>query len=91
MEELIETVTGFLNANFQGSNHIELDETIPGQKIGGSFVSSHFVDMSQTDRQQVIREMLRSNLNTSDFLSIGLILTLTPQEVASMQRAMAVV
>ncbi len=85
MEELIETVTELLNVNFQGNNHIELDETIPGQKIGGSFVSPQFVGVPQTDRQQAVREMLRDNLPLADFLSVGLILTLTPQETASMQ------
>ncbi len=85
MEELIETVTELLNANFSGDNHTELDVTIPGQKIGGSFVSSEFVGMAQTDRQTAVRDVLRANLPPVDLLSVGLILTLTPQEVTSMQ------
>ncbi len=85
MEELIKTVTELLNTNFQDKDRIELGETITGQKIGGSFVSSDFVGMAQTDRQTAVRDMLRTSLPLVDFLSVGLILTLTPQEVTSMQ------
>ncbi len=88
MEELVETVRGLLNANFPGNNDVELEETIPGQKIGGSFVSPHFIHMEQTDRQKAVRDMLRNNLSLANFLSVGLILTLTPQEIASMQETM---
>ena len=86
MEELVQTVAELLEAHFPGDNiRVEIEETIPGQKIGGSFVSSSFAGMAQIDRQKAIRDMLRGSLPLADFLSVGMILTLTPQEVSSMQ------
>ena len=40
MEELIAKVERLLNAHFPGvSNKIDMTETVPGEKVGGSFVT----------------------------------------------------
>ena len=86
MEELISKVERLLDAHFPSrDNKFELEETVPGEKIGGSFITSCFNGMRQVDRQTVMRRMLREELSQDDILGIGLIWTLTPQEVAVLE------
>ena len=85
MGELIAKVEELLDANFPGpGNKLDLTETVPGEKIGGSFITDRFRGMPQIDRQTAIRRTLREQLSREEALSVGVIFTLTPQEVAAM-------
>ena len=90
MEELIAKVEGLLNAHFPGvSNKIDMTETVPGEKVGGSLVTEKFRGMQQIDRQTALRKVLRENLTRDEQISVGVIFTLTPQEVAAMDEVLA--
>ena len=85
MEELIAKVEAILNSHFPGEDNIvDLTETVPGQKIGGSFTTGNFRGMSIINRQTVMRRTLREHLSLEQAWNVGVILTLTPQEVAAM-------
>ncbi len=88
MEELIHKVEELLDAHFPGQNSFEIEETVPGEKIGGSFIASYFNKMRQVDRQTIMRQMLREQLSREDYLKLGVIFTMTPQEVAVMREHM---
>ena len=85
MEELIHKVEELLDARFPGQNSFEIEETAPGEKIGGSFITSYFNRIRQVDRQTMMRQMLREQLSQEDYLKLGVIFTMTPQEVAAMK------
>ncbi len=86
MAELIAKVEELLNKHFPSqSNKFELEETIPGEKIGGSFITERFRGVDPVDRQTAMRRMLRENLSQDEIISVGLIWTLTPQEVARIE------
>lgn len=90
MEEFIAKVEELLETHFPGQNNkIELTETVPGEKIGGSFITERFRGMQQIDRQTAVRRMLREQLSREEVLSVGVIFTLTPQEVAAMAEVAA--
>ena len=85
MEELIAKVEAILNSHFPGEgNIVDLTETVPGEKVGGSFATNNFRGMSMINRQTMMRRVLRENLSLEEAWSVGVILTLTPQEVAAM-------
>ena len=84
MEKLLEKIRTILKAKFSGS-YDELEVRIPGERIGGSFVWTGFDGLAQIDRQDLVRQALREGLTRDEELSVGLLLTFTPQEVAAME------
>lgn len=90
MEELIAKIEGLLSTHFPGvSNNIEMAENVPGEKVGGSFITEKFRGMQQIDRQTAMRKVLRENLTREEQICVGVIFTLTPQEVAAMDEVLA--
>ena len=84
MEELIAKVEELLSIHFPSqSNKFEIEETVPSEKIGGSFITQCFDGIDQVDRQTVMRQMLREQLSREEYLKLGVIFTMTPQEVAA--------
>jgi acid stress-induced BolA-like protein IbaG/YrbA len=90
MEELIAKITGVLKAHLsEPGTRVELEETVPNEKVGGLIVWTGFNAMDQIDRQRMVRQVLREQLPPDDVLDVGLIVTLTPLEDAAMQQAIA--
>ena len=90
MEKLMAKVEGLLSTHFPGArNRIEMAETVPGEKVGGSFISEQFRGMPQIDRQTAVRQVLRENLTREEQICVGVIFTLTPKEVAAMDEVLA--
>lgn len=88
MEPLIAKVKAILGAEFPGSRD-EIEERVPGYRVGGSFIWPGFVGMPQIDRQHLVREALRKHLTAEEDTYVGLLLTFTPREVAAMDEAVA--
>jgi acid stress-induced BolA-like protein IbaG/YrbA len=85
MDEIKEELRGVIAAAYIGAV-IELNESVPGRKVGGSVIAVQFDGQEQIDRQRALWDTLRHNLG-SRLVYVGTILTLTPQEVAAMQEA----
>lgn len=83
MDELLEKIRTILKANFPGS-YDDLAERVLSERIGGSFVWAGFDGLAQIDRQDLVRHALKEGLTRDEELSVGLLLTFTPQEVAAM-------
>lgn len=84
MEETIEAVRKVLSVSFPNSVS-DLEETVPGRKVGGSLITEEFLGMEQIERQRLLWRVLRERLSAQDQLRLGTIITLTPQEVAAME------
>ncbi|MBV9851909.1 MAG: hypothetical protein JO250_19770 [Armatimonadetes bacterium] len=88
MEPLITKVQNILRASFSGAE-LDLEETVPGERIGGSCTWTGFLGMEQIDRQHMLWKVLRKSLTPREQSQLGLILTFTPPEVAAMEEALA--
>lgn len=88
MEQLLAKIKTLLSSRFAGS-YDELEGHALGGRVGGAFVWPGFDGMAQIDRQDLVRQVLREGLTREEELSVGLLLTFTPQEVAAMDEVMA--
>ena len=88
MDKIAQKLTLLFTLRFPGSG-IELEETVPGIKIGGALISPQFVGMEQIDRQRLLWNALREDLSTEELSHLGTFLTFNPYEVEIMQEVAA--
>ena len=62
MEQLIEQLKEILRPAFPGAE-LELEATVPGEKVGGFVIWNGFQAMEQIDRQQALWKVLRPVLD----------------------------
>jgi acid stress-induced BolA-like protein IbaG/YrbA len=86
--ELIDHITAVLDGAFPKSL-VEIEETVPGLKVGGHVVWDGFDGVEQIERQRRLWNTLRAELNADEFVHVGVILTLAPIEVAAWTDAAA--
>jgi acid stress-induced BolA-like protein IbaG/YrbA len=82
MDDLVTEIRAILERQFPGAR-VDIEETVPGRKVGGEVISELFDDLDQVDRQSAVWDTLRSNLNKEQLSQVGVILTLTPFEIQS--------
>lgn len=80
MESLSEKVATVLNEAFAGCE-LGIDAAGPDARIAGWMVWTGFDGRSQLERQRQLRETLRQSLEARELHQVGMILTLTPDEV----------
>jgi len=88
MDQIAQKLILLFTLRFPGSG-IELEETVPGIKIGGALISPQFVGMEQIDRQRLLWNALREDLSTEELSHLGTFLTFNPYEVEIMQEVAA--
>ena len=59
------------------------------KKLAAHSLLKKFRGMQQIDRQTALRKVLRENLTREEQICVGVIFTLTPQEVAAMDEVLA--
>jgi acid stress-induced BolA-like protein IbaG/YrbA len=77
-------VTQILEQAFQGIQ-ANLEE-LPGGRLSGNIVWDGFTGHDQTDRQKLVREVLKGALG-AQIQQIGVLLTYTQAELTAMQAA----
>lgn len=88
MDKIAQKLTLLFTLRFPGSG-VELEETVPGIKIGGALVSPQFVGIEQIERQRLLWDALRQELSQEELSHLGTFLTFNPYEVEIMQEAAA--
>ena len=88
MEDTIQALTLLLTKSFPGAG-IEIEESVPGTKIGGAVIVPQFVGVEQIERQHQLWAALRKNLTAEQLSRIGTILTFNPYEVEIMEEVLA--
>ena len=81
-----EAITGILQKRFEGIA-VEFDPYRRGRKLQGILAWDGFEGMAQLDRQELVRETLRSHLTDEQEHLTGLLLTVTPRELMVMREA----
>ena len=81
MEKLLRKLKRVLREAFPGMT-LEVEETVPGHKVGGFFVWEGFHGVEQLDRQHMLRDVLAEKLTVEERRAVNVILTLTPDEMA---------
>jgi hypothetical protein len=81
MAALKPRVRRILAEEFNGAR-IDLERETPEDKITGSLVWDGFEGKDQLDRQLAVRGILRSKLAVDQAAQVGLIITVTPDEMA---------
>jgi len=84
MDKIAQRLNLLFTLRFPGSG-VELEETVPGIKVGGALVSPQFVGMEQIDRQRLLWDVLREDLSAEELSHLGTFLTFNPYEVEIMQ------
>ena len=84
MAALKARVRRLLQEQFHGAA-VKMDPTAPDDKVHGELVWSGFEGKDQLDRQLQVLEALRSDLQTEEVGRVGLIVTVTPNEMAVMR------
>ncbi len=69
---------------FSGAE-VKLDPSANG-KVGGLLIWDGFLGQDQVDRQRAVRDAVRRGLDTEEQRQISAILTVTPDEIAVMNR-----
>lgn len=84
MEKLVQKVNTILEASFPG---IEIAVVVKRgiKRITGFVIWSGFSGQPQLERQHQLWKVLKANLSQEEELTLGTILTVTPQEVAAME------
>ena len=82
-QPVIEKIAGLLRASFPGLVVVELDCPPGGRRITGVVTWEGFRDLSQLERQNRLWEALRKSLTEAEQRAIGMLLTFTPEELAS--------
>ena len=77
-------VTQILEQAFQGMKS-DLEE-MPGGRLSGSIIWNGFAGKDQSERQRLVREVLKAALGPQ-VQQVGVLLTYTPEELSSMQAA----
>jgi len=80
MAELTQKVKQLVCKHFDGAELPELESAAPGGRIGGVLIWKGFDGHDQVERQEMLWDLLRQNLERDDLQMISLIMTLTPQE-----------
>jgi acid stress-induced BolA-like protein IbaG/YrbA len=88
MDQIAEKLNLLFTLRFPGSG-VEIEETVPGLKIGGALISPKFVGMEQIDRQRLLWSVLKENLSKEELSHLGTFLTFNPYEVEVMQEMAA--
>lgn len=88
MDKIAQKLTLLFTLRFPGSG-IELEETVPGARIGGAIIAPQFVGMEQIERQQLLWTSLREELSAEELSHLGTFLTFNPYEVEIMQEMAA--
>ncbi len=77
-------VTEILGQAFKG---IDTDlQELPGGRVSGRVVWEGFAELDPTDRQKLVREVLKKELGPR-VQEVGVLLTYTPTELEAMQAA----
>ena len=84
MEKLVQKVNAILEASFPG---IEVAIVVKRgiKRVTGFVIWSGFTGQPQLERQSQLWKVLKANLSREEELTLGTILTVTPQEVAAMK------
>ena len=88
MDKIAQKLNLLFTLRFPGSG-IEIEETVPGIKIGGALIAPQFVGMEQIERQRLLWGALRESLSSEELSHLGTFLTFNPYEVEVMQEAVA--
>jgi acid stress-induced BolA-like protein IbaG/YrbA len=86
MDKLLRKVKRILREAFPGMA-VEVEETVPGYKVGGFFVWEGFHGMDQLARQRSLRAVLAEKLTVDERRSVNVILTMTPDEMTAARAA----
>ena len=87
MGQIIQKVNAILAEQFPGL--VPMFATRKGVKrITGCVIWSGFAGKAQIDRQTLLWNTINAHLTRDEQLSLGTILTMTPQEVAAMDEVM---
>jgi acid stress-induced BolA-like protein IbaG/YrbA len=87
MEELAREVRTLIEDHLEGA---QADiEPISEYKVSGTVLWNGFDEKRQSDRQQMLWELLRDNLSRQQQMGIATLLTFTPVEVEEMQETLA--
>ncbi len=85
MGKLLRKLKALLRREFPRST-MELRITVPRYRVGGLFIWDGFVGMAQIDRQVELRRAIDRALPPDDQLEVSFILTVTPDEFASITK-----
>jgi acid stress-induced BolA-like protein IbaG/YrbA len=65
----------------------DVDETSPGGRVSGLVVAPVFSGKDQVERQRLVWGVLRRHLEAEVLAHVGLLMTLTPAELAAAREA----
>ena len=82
MEDLIRKLTELFHAELPGSD-VELEEAVPGFKVGGLVMWAGFDGLDAVDRQDHVWDLLDDRLTRDERASVSVLLTLTPEETVA--------
>jgi|GEM_PF-1844146 len=88
MDKIAQKLKLLFTLRFPGSG-IEIEETVPGTKIGGALIAPQFVGVEQIERQRLLWGALRESLSSEELSHLGTFLTFNPYEVEVMQEVAA--
>lgn len=83
-DQIVNRLKALFEKTFQNA-HVDIDPPSPTGRIGGTIVWQGFEGRDQLDRQNEVWAIIDKNFNDDEKRNIILIMTLTPDELSTIQ------